>query len=466
MKGDFTRDTFNRHKHFSRVLMQQGRVQLDADWNEQTSILLHYLRALAEDLIGPHGGPADGFKIAELVDDDANPIKHDFAVLGRHYYVRGILCENNVDITYKGQVDYPVPQDQGLPEGHHLVYLDVWEQHISYLEDEDQHRDEPSIREVALGGPDTATRARVVWQVKTTERDSDACPDETAWSGLLEEWQPANRGLLKARAKAPEDAEDDPCVTPPQSRYRGAENQLYRVEIHRGGGAWDGQDANRAHAATFKWSRDNGAVVFPILQIEGKMVMLGNLGRDDRFSLQEGDWVEIVDDDYTLLGRAEPLLEIERIDRAEARLTLKGTPAAEVGRDPAKHPLLRRWDHRPGDPALGGLELDDSGAVLLKEVGAEPDDDWLLLEKGVWIQFQKQDPANEYRTGDYWLIPARTATGDVEWPGTVENPRALPPHGVEHHYAPLAIIQVSADGVVAVKDPECRRTFQQLPDLD
>ena len=43
MKGDFTRDTFDRTKHYSRVLMQQGRVTLDADWNEQTAILLHYL---------------------------------------------------------------------------------------------------------------------------------------------------------------------------------------------------------------------------------------------------------------------------------------------------------------------------------------------------------------------------------------------------------------------------------------
>ena len=31
MKGDFTRDTFDPAKHFSRVLMQQGRVTLDAD---------------------------------------------------------------------------------------------------------------------------------------------------------------------------------------------------------------------------------------------------------------------------------------------------------------------------------------------------------------------------------------------------------------------------------------------------
>ena len=60
MGGDFTRDTFDPGKHYSRVLMQQGRVQLDADWNEQASILLHYMRALGRDLFGPHAGPAEG----------------------------------------------------------------------------------------------------------------------------------------------------------------------------------------------------------------------------------------------------------------------------------------------------------------------------------------------------------------------------------------------------------------------
>ena len=67
MPGDFSRDTFDSRKHFSRVLMQQGRVQLDADWNEQTAIFLHYLRTLAKDLMGPYAGPADdvdrGFEI-------------------------------------------------------------------------------------------------------------------------------------------------------------------------------------------------------------------------------------------------------------------------------------------------------------------------------------------------------------------------------------------------------------------
>src|SRR5437588_10319478 len=62
-KGDFSRDSFAfdplRLRQFSRILMQQGRVQLDADWNEQTDLLLYALRTLITDLVGPHWGTFD-----------------------------------------------------------------------------------------------------------------------------------------------------------------------------------------------------------------------------------------------------------------------------------------------------------------------------------------------------------------------------------------------------------------------
>ena len=94
MKGDFSRNTFHPEKFFARVLMQQGRVQIDADWNEQVSILLHYLRTLASDLIGDHGGPAGQFEITD-------PSADDFQISGGHYYVKGLLCENPASTSYK-----------------------------------------------------------------------------------------------------------------------------------------------------------------------------------------------------------------------------------------------------------------------------------------------------------------------------------------------------------------------------
>jgi hypothetical protein len=47
MKGDFTRMTFDPAKRYIRVFEQQGRVQVDSDWNEMNDIHRHLLRRLA-----------------------------------------------------------------------------------------------------------------------------------------------------------------------------------------------------------------------------------------------------------------------------------------------------------------------------------------------------------------------------------------------------------------------------------
>ena len=99
MKADLSRTTFNRLKHFSRVVAQQGRVQLDADWNEQSSIMLYQLRRLAADVIGPAGGPAGnlGFGL-DALDASIASGTADFSIGAGHYYVDGILCE--LDATW------------------------------------------------------------------------------------------------------------------------------------------------------------------------------------------------------------------------------------------------------------------------------------------------------------------------------------------------------------------------------
>jgi len=142
---------------------------------------------------------------------------------------------------------------------------------------------------------------------------------------------------------------------------------------------------------------------------------LADLGRDDRFGLSAGNRVEIQDDDYVLRNLAGTLLEVQSIDRSKLQVTLTGTAASALGADPSKHPLLRRWDHQAGDPAEGGLTLGPDNAAFIQESDG---DFWLALEDGVEIQFEPAAPGKpqQYRTGDYWLIPARTATADVEWP--------------------------------------------------
>ena len=524
MKADLTRNTFDPFKHFTRVLMQQGRVQLDADWNEQAAILLKYLQALAADLIGPHGGPVANLGFQIVGGSDAT----NFAISPGHYYVDGVLCElaspfgpvpitsatneskqfripawsvasfknpanyqvllsaegqgrsawttiknvtqDNVtqdgvvtvetsvgdvlnapnhkaylnSINFLHQPDYPIQPGTQLAQGSSLIYLDVWERLVTYAEDD-------SIREVALDGADTAARSKLVCQVRQMPPVASPKKAEGITAGNLKsQFQPANRGRLMAQAKQTSTSAD-PCMIAPDASYRGPENQLYRVEIHTGG-----VYERNTNGPTFKWSRENGSVIFPIVNLTPAgttgttTVVLESLGRDDRLGLNEKDWVEIQDDDSVLLSTAGSLLQVQSIDSGNLTVTLAGATSPTV--DQKKHPLLRRWD-QTGDPAQGGLQLGSDNAALIFE--ASNDTNWLSLEDGIQIQFQPpQGSANQYRTGDYWLIPARTATGDIEWPtGT-----ALPPDGVDHHYAPLAVINVTSQGVDV--NPSCQKEFQ------
>lgn len=445
MKGDFSRITnlLTFDKNYSLLLMQQGRVQLDSDLNAQALIQMFHLQDLTRDLFEEHGGRRDSFAIQS---GSAN----DFIFADGRYYINGMVCKNEYgQRTFYNQPDYSPPAEFSFQSGpKYLVYLHAWIRHITSVED-------GYLREVALGGPDTATRLKNIWQVKVKELEVDVVDPKSDYGeflDLIEVDRDREKGRLTAQAKRPDD-EDDLCIVSPESRYRGAENQLYRVEIHRSGSAYTPN--NPDNFATFKWSRENGSVVFPIREVNGDTVTLEHLGRDDRLGLNEGDWVEVVDDDYERANGAnefpvENLLRVEEINRDTMEVTLSADP--QRGSDETKHPLLRRWDHA-GEEANGG-------ALNLIE------DEWIELEDGVEIMFTsntQEDPdAVPYVTRDWWWITARTETGDVEWPlNDSGEPLEIEPLDHGNCYAPLAIIEFNTDGTLASND-DLRRTFKQL----
>lgn len=473
-KTDITRDTFQPFRHFSRVLMQQGRVQLDADWNEQVDILLHYLRTFIGDVIGPYGGPGASFQVGKPIvaakttkskraaaksADTLQPGQYQLLIQQGHYYVDGILCENgdkDSDDNYEFNIPSSLLPSPTTGTASYFIYLDVWEREVTYLED-------ALIREVALGGPDTTTRSEVVWKVQAaipgdianiTKKDS---PDPknytnpngfqlqkfiTDWETQLQDWKGGDHGHLKAQTVEPPATGQEPCAIPATSQYRGVENRLYRVEIHRGG------DTSKTPAPTFKWSRENGTVVFPIkgavaggTNLTSLTLTLGNFGRDDsRFGLHVDNWVEIVDISQGIEQQPGPLMKVASIHPATREVTLtskNGITLASDG-DPDRVLLLRRWDYKGGDtsqPTTPQFANDDA----LQIVGNQA----LILEDGIEITFVEDTNVPTYRTGDYWLIVARTAHGTVE-----NNGVTLPPHGVRHHYAPLAYVTLT-DGSIA-----------------
>ncbi|QGZ38219.1 hypothetical protein GO485_03575 [Pseudoduganella flava] len=209
MKGDFTRDTFDRSRHYSRVLMQQGRVQLDADWNEQGALMLHQLRSLAMDLVGPAWAVGNGFQLT--IGDN------DFTIGPGRFYVDGIACDLVEDLSFLAQPGVREADRNWNTDTPYLVYIDAWERLVTAAEDE-------RLREVALGGADTAARAQVVWQVRLLPVPPDAtgagrviaCSD--ARVRLREDLL---RTLPVLYAWAVDDAADAPCEISPDSSYRG-----------------------------------------------------------------------------------------------------------------------------------------------------------------------------------------------------------------------------------------------------
>ncbi|MGW8887839.1 DUF6519 domain-containing protein [Streptomyces sp. NPDC055749] len=475
MHADISRITFRPDRHYSAVIAQQGRVQLDADANEQAAIQLLRARTTAADLIGQHGGPrgATGFGLTFV---GGGRELDDLSIGGGRYYVDGILldatrpepgvpADDDADAapeggeapaaapatwTYwdqpDGYRDAERPGDRLPTQFPYLAYLKVWERSVTAAED-------PLLREVALGSamPDTAARLKTVWQVlplpgSELELEDGASKDEVR--AAFARWTAAQAptARMAARSLRPEQADEDPCLVRPDARYRGPENQMYRVEIHEGGQAKD---------ATFKWSRENGAVTFSVDEVDGTWVELASLGSDDKLDLNVGDQVEFVDTAYTSRGEPLPLLRIEEIDLPGRRVRLSDEPDPSVGRRPELHPFLRRWDQRSGSGHGTGSGRTKraaaklrGGAVRIEEGG------WLPLEDGVLVYFE---PGRTYRAGDFWTVPARTATGDVEWPtDAARRPLLRSPMGIDVHYAPLAWVL----GEATV--PDLRMTFAPL----
>ena len=524
MTGDFSRTSQDWTKSYSGVLMQQGRVQVDADWNEQLALALHRTTVETRDVIGNCGTPksGEGFVISPV------PEGNDFFIHPGRYYVGGLLCEINPEwvdvlpppntgggsgpvydaslasswldgkpiavndwmefeiestsssqfakvtyiddagnlslnvplsayvgtavkmrraITYLTQPFYPAPamnpgvasadsspaQEDGLSleAGMNLVYIDAWQRTVNALED-------PHIREVALNGPDTAERLQTVWQVRVLPVSS-----VTSFSPLCRTEVPeyetviaatVTRGTMNARS-VPEQPTADPCMLPPSAGFQGLQNQLYRIEIFTPG------DIN---TATFVWSRDNAMVETAITGVDAHdptLLNVSSLGVDDLHSFSVNDWVEIVDRNDEL--NATPRFLAQMVTNpADVPLQLKlsqdipavfhdGISAANPSSPGSAEPVtnryrLRRWDMPASTPTPDGIPLPT---------------DWTAIEAGVQVKF----------TGEYfaprawWLIPARTATADIEWPPfQVPNsePIPQPPFGTGHFFCRIAAIDV------------------------
>jgi hypothetical protein len=458
MGGDYTRWTFDPVKDYSELFKQQGRVDLDADWNEFVEMVYRRWRAETIDIIGrsvvpestpnaffitPSGPSMFTIGIGRMYVDGLlaechglNPVVFD-AILGE--------LDGTLPIAFNAQPYYPNPNPLPTPgPAVDLVYVDVWQREMLAIQD-------PNIREKALGGPDTTTRMQTVWQVKILPGvGAHACGDDIpAWDTLIA----PSAGRLTTSTTVPAPS-PDPCILSPTGGYRGLENRLYRVEVHTAG------TVGGANPAKFKWSRDNGSVVSGVNAISvpggpNSVVTLTSLGRDQVLRFKSGDWVEILDDhtefsenDFdgtNFIGKPGFLTQI-CMPPDEANRTITVVPAIPAAvfdpTDPTRHTRVRRWDQR-----FTGAGSDVDPGTGLITVSAAP----LDIEDGIQVSFHGDPAGGLLHVGDYWLFAARTADGSVE---ALQN---APPKGILHHYARLGFMTWTAGGTGTFQD--CRNLW-------
>jgi uncharacterized protein DUF6519 len=89
MKADFSRDSFDPGRHFTRVRAAAAGagVLTDADCNEQAAIQQHFLRALVVDLVGRRWRVGERFAIGGATAED-------FTIGDGRFYLGGVACEN------------------------------------------------------------------------------------------------------------------------------------------------------------------------------------------------------------------------------------------------------------------------------------------------------------------------------------------------------------------------------------
>lgn len=423
MTGDFSRwrAPNARAQGYTGVLMQQGRLYTDSDWNENVSIQGQRMDSALASAIGPTGTPRDapGFQIG--------PAAGGFIIGAGSYWIDGTELQNPATLTYAAQVGSDLEPLSAIPAGSEvLIHLTLRRDEVSGLEDR-------LLTDPALSGVDTAVRERALWRVAVrpvtltvAERATLIDRARCGFAPDLPDWRPGTGRMSAGTAPAADLPDDSDCLIAPDAGYLAQENQLYRVQIIRGG---------PREQARFVWSRENGSVQARLHQhpVSGAFTLVG-AREDEALGFPPGCWVEVIDDRNAALGTAGTMTRMTLTDG------IASFSPGIAGFAQMVNPRLRRWDH--GGVATEGLALTGTPT---------------LLERGVQVAFAP----GTYVTGDAWMFEARAATGSVIWPPVPGAPdEAVPPMTRPAHYAALALAQWTGGGLANLTD--LRATFPAL----
>jgi hypothetical protein len=418
--------------------MQQGRVTLEADWNESQTIFGEELRLENLDIIGPAGTPDNGYEI--VVSGKAPMPPFDFTVGKGIMYVGGVRLVLDAPVQYSKQsdwLDFSTDPDWVMPTTANpatdeYVYLLVREQEVSAVEDN-------ALREVALGGPDTAARTRMIQHfvrlgTKRTDCAGGLTAAEAYWAkeGLV--FDPATMRLVpqsKLQVSFGTLPKPDPCEPEVTGGYLGADNQMIRVQI--------------TGPNTLVWGFDDASFLYRVnIDSTAKILTLQSQPVDAFHQPQANQAVEVLrsaallsDGQYVASATGVVQTLTSSYNQSNQQLALP-TALPSSYTDPAQtpQPYLRVWQQQlnftPGTP----VQLGSTGVyVTLTTAGGAP-----------------------FHVGDYWMIAVRPSTPTQVYPARLLQGKE--PDGPRMWACPLAAIEW--DSGILKLDGDCRVEFCNL----
>jgi hypothetical protein len=449
MGSDRARVSYDKTRQYRSVVMQQGRVTVEADWNEAQLIATEEERKEALDVVGPAGTQDDGYRVLEPGTVPNPPF--DFTVGPGTMFVGGVRAFAPDPIVYSQQsdwLDHSTDPDWVEPaalsnrQAHEDIYLLLREQEVSAVED-------TALREVALGGPDTAQRTRLIQHIVRSGTDASTCDDARA--SLAKHW--ASEGLtphydtMRLLSSAtlqvsfpPSDQSPDPCEPPATGGYLGADNQLIRIQIS----SVDGNGNYR-----FVWGYDDASFLYRVQPLDSQNLKLQSRPVDQYHRPRAGQAVEVLRSAAALGGDNF----IASATGVVSTLTIPYDSDLQTVTLPAGSPLPAAYQSADDNPMVFLRVWEEEKPV----VPGTPTD---LGKTGMQITLQAA--GGIFHVGDFWLIAVRPITPTKVYPQRFyDGPQ--PPDGPRLWFCPLAVIDWQNGKLHVLED--CRNPFDNLVDL-
>jgi len=474
MPSDLTRPaTGDLRQHYKAVVMQQGRVILDRDFNALQDLVNGRIAADALDEIGPCGTPDDGLAVSlppagQSVPASVSysaPQPWDFLVKPGTMYVGGqrvvfdAPAAHLAPLSYFHQPDWIHPPDPfahgsasySVPR-HEFVFLHAFEQEVGAVED-------PDLLDVALGGPDTTQRVRLMRRiirlgVAGTDCATALADAETDWGQWGYLFDPATMRLLPQAALQVSFTSalttTNPCDPVTQGGYLGAENQLIRVMI--------GEPGSGGKSASLLWGYDNASFLYRVtVEPGGTTLQLSQPPVDAFHCPRTGQYVEVlrtaavlgIEPDQTdptgqrtivrcVAAATGRVATVAKYNNGDNTLVLSSPLPAEYATE--SYPLfLRVWVGRqPFDPSsVAPITLTDPTG-----------------QTSPGIQVTMTQPATAAKGaalpgGAFWLFAVRPSTPQAIYPERFLN-GPQPPDGPRQWVCPLAVIDWASRDSVSV----------------